>query len=235
MSRCRAGAGGLAAELRADRAPGAGHEHRLAAQVLGDRAKSTSTGSRPRMSSTSTGRIWRGEVVVAGDELVQARQRLHRDLRVARVLDDPAGAPHRKRTGWRSAARRAGCRAGCAGGPRSSRARGRHGGGCSSCAGRRRRRRSACSRAARDFCISRITSWPASPAPTTTHLLAAGDEARRAWALEDRPREQARPGDEREQSSQSRIATPRGSRAVSAGREEVDDEARGERRRRSRR
>ena len=48
----------LAAQLRPDRAAGARDEHDLAGEVAGDRGRSTSTGSRPRRSSTSTGLIW---------------------------------------------------------------------------------------------------------------------------------------------------------------------------------
>ena len=129
----------------------------------------------------------------------------------------PSGARRRRRTESRSGARRAGCRGGCASAPRSSRARGRRGAGGSSCAGRRRRTPIGVYPSARDFCISRITSWPASPAPTTitslpraTRLAAPG----RSKIVRASRRE---PATSPSRSSQSRIAIPRGSRAVSAG------------------
>ena len=88
------------------------------------------------------------------------------------------------------------------------------------------RGRSACSRAARLRCISRITSWPASPAPTIEHLLAARDErpapgARSACARAGARRRRTRAG-----AASRCTAIERGSRTCATGRDEVDGQAR---------
>jgi hypothetical protein len=83
----RPGASRLPAELRADRAAGARDEHRLVAEVRRDlgevdfdrlAAEDVLDLHRPDL---------RGEVVVAGDQLVQPRERLDRHLRVTGQLD----------------------------------------------------------------------------------------------------------------------------------------------------
>ena len=79
----------LAAELRADRAACAGDEHGLAAQVLGDRREVDLDGLAPEDVLDLHGPDLGGEVVVARDQLVEPRERLHGHLRVARMLDDP--------------------------------------------------------------------------------------------------------------------------------------------------
>ena len=54
-------------------------------------SKSTSTCSRPSTSSTCTGLICPARFEVAGDQLVEARQRLHGDVRrLSRLDDEPA-------------------------------------------------------------------------------------------------------------------------------------------------
>ena len=93
----------------------------------------------------------------------------------------PSGARRPARTGSRSAARPAGCRAGCAA---SSVGRAEHAHAVDAQVLLARvvvdERRSACSRARATCSISRITSWPASPAPTTiTSLPRATSSPRR--------------------------------------------------------
>ena len=179
----------LAAELRADRPAAAGHEHDAVADVRRDRlevdldllaAEDVLDRDRPDLPR---------EVDVAGDQLVQAGQRLDGDALARGSRRRPCAASRPARTASRSAPRRAGARGQPARARRSCRARGRRGCGGASCAGRRRRNRSACRRARRLRCISRTTSWPASPAPTISTSLAARDDARRdGRSISDRAR-----------------------------------------------
>ena len=87
---CRSEARDLTAELRADRPAGAGDEHRLAGEVRGNRRDV----DLDRLSSEDVLHLDRPdltrEVEVACDQLVEARQRLHGDARVAGDLDDAA-------------------------------------------------------------------------------------------------------------------------------------------------
>ncbi len=85
----RVGARDLAAELGADRAAGAGHEHRLAREVRVDRLEVDLDRLAPEQVLNLDGANLDGEIAVAGDQLVQPRQRLHRHVLVARHLDDP--------------------------------------------------------------------------------------------------------------------------------------------------
>ena len=79
----------LAAELRADRAAGAGDEHGLAGDVGGDRRDVELDGLAPEdVLDLDLAELAR-EVEVAGDQLVDARQRLHGDAGVAAGVDDP--------------------------------------------------------------------------------------------------------------------------------------------------
>ena len=193
-SRVGADARDLAAELGADRAAGAGDEHGLAGEVRRrSTSRSTSTGSRPSTSSTCDRADLAGEVEVAGDQLVQARQRLHRHAlararsrrSAARTSPDADGIAISTSSGRLLAEDVAAAR-------RSSRARGRRAGGGSSCAGRRRRGRSACSRATGCAASRGAISWPASPAPTTSTSLPRATIEPRRRALDERAREQAR-------------------------------------------
>ena len=128
----------LAAELGADRAARAGDEDGLAGEVLRDRAHV----DLDRLAAEHVLHLNRPdlprEIEIAGDQLVQPRQRLHRERSQPGRSRPPAGVSRPKRTGSRSAPRPVGCRAGCAAGRRSCRARGCRAGGCSSCADRRR-------------------------------------------------------------------------------------------------
>jgi hypothetical protein len=85
----RLGARELAAELGADRAPGTGDEDGLARDVRRDRAHV----DLDRLAAEQVLHLDRpdlvGEVEIAGDQLVQARQRLHGDVLGARDVDDP--------------------------------------------------------------------------------------------------------------------------------------------------
>ena len=85
----RADARDLAAQLGPDRAAGAGDEHGLARQVARDRVDV----HFDRLASEDVLDLDRSdlarEVEVAGDQLVQARQRLHHDALRARDVDDP--------------------------------------------------------------------------------------------------------------------------------------------------
>ena len=85
--------GDLAAELRADRAAGAGDEHGRAGDVGGDRGDVELDGLASEHVLDLHLAQLAGEVEVAGDQLVDARQGLHRDAGVAAGVDDAAGAP----------------------------------------------------------------------------------------------------------------------------------------------
>ena len=145
--RCGSSAGDLAAELGADRAAGAGDEHGLAREVRGDRLEV----DLDRLAAEQVLHLDRAdldrEVAVAGDQLVQARQRLHRHVLGCAPSRRSGRASRPTPTGSRSAPRRDGGRGAGAGARRSCRARGSRAGAGSSCAGRRRSGRSACSRA----------------------------------------------------------------------------------------
>jgi hypothetical protein len=81
--------GKLAAELRADRASGAGHHHDLGADVTGDSFEV----DLDRLAAEDVLDLYwaelRRQIAVAADELRQPRQRLHRQAGGARRLDDP--------------------------------------------------------------------------------------------------------------------------------------------------
>ena len=85
----RLGARELAAELGADRAAGAGDEHGLVLDVRGDRFDV----DLDRLAAEQVLDLDRadllGEVEIAGDQLVQPRQRLHRHVLLAGHLGDP--------------------------------------------------------------------------------------------------------------------------------------------------
>ena len=81
----RAHARDLAAELRADRSAGAGDEHDLAREIAGDRLEVGLDGLAPEEVLDLDGPELAREVEVAGDQLVQARQRLHRHALVTRA------------------------------------------------------------------------------------------------------------------------------------------------------
>ena len=201
-STSRAGAepGDLAAELGADRAAGAGDEHGLVREV---RRRST-RGRPPPARGRARPRPGRagsaGEVHVARDQLVQARQRLHRDRLAAAPSRRPCA-----RTLARGGRDRDQHLVGPllaqdrAAGRRSCRARGRRAGAGSACAGRRRRGRSACSRA---------TAGAASRGRSAGRVAGADDDrppcrgrrrrARRGRSISVRA-SSARAGDEREQ------------------------------------
>ena len=89
MSRAGADARDLPAELGADRAAGAGDQHRLAGEVPRDRLDV----DLDRLAAEHVLDLDRTdlarEVEIAGDQLVQARQRLHRDALAPCDLDDP--------------------------------------------------------------------------------------------------------------------------------------------------
>ena len=213
----------LAAELRADRAAGARDEHGLSCTYDATSRRSTSTCSRPSTSSTCTGPDLRAEVEVAGDQLVQARQRLDRRRARRGTSRRSSGARVPAPTGSRSAPRRACCRAGGARARRSCRAPSPRGCGRRACAGRRRRSRSACSASCRLRCSSRTISWPGVAGADDQHLLAVRDEPGRR-PLDQRAREQTRAGDEGEQQQEvERGDAARQPRGVH-GRERVEHE-----------
>src|SRR5439155_12896401 len=87
------GAGGeprdLAAELRADRAAGARHEHDLVAEIAGDRVEVDLDRLAAEDVLDFDGPQLTGEVEVAGDQLAQARQRLDEDALATGDLEDP--------------------------------------------------------------------------------------------------------------------------------------------------
>ena len=138
----------LPADLAADRAAGAGDEHRLAGEVRRDRGEV----ELHRLAAEQVLDLDRadlpGEIhAVVGDELVHARERLHDHVRLAAQGHDALvrlAARGRDRdddlvgTGLPEQARQV------IGRPR---ARGCRSGACSACAGCRPRGRSACSRA----------------------------------------------------------------------------------------
>ncbi len=76
----RAHARDLAAELGADGAAGAGDEHDLAREVPGDRRDVGVDGLAPEEVLHLDGPQLAREVEVSGDQLVQARERLHRHV-----------------------------------------------------------------------------------------------------------------------------------------------------------
>jgi hypothetical protein len=78
----------LAAELRADRAARTGHHHGLADEVVGDDAQVDFDLLAAEHVLDLHGPDLPGEVVVTGDQLVDARQRLDGDAGVLRRLDD---------------------------------------------------------------------------------------------------------------------------------------------------
>ena len=82
-------AGDLAAELRPDRAPGAGHEHDLAGEVARDRGQVHLDRLAPEQVLHLDRPDLAREVEVAGDELVERRKRLHRHVRLSSHCDDP--------------------------------------------------------------------------------------------------------------------------------------------------
>ena len=94
----RAHAGDLAAELRADRAAGAGHEHDLVREVARDRVEVDLHRLAPEEVLHLDRADLPGEVEVARDELVQVRQRLHRNRLRARRAPRSARGRHRTRT-----------------------------------------------------------------------------------------------------------------------------------------
>ena len=223
----RAGPCRLAAELGADRAAGAGDQHRLAAEVLGDLLEVDLDGLAPEDVLDLDGPDLRRKVRVAGDELVEARQRLHRHLRVARLLDDLLA----------HVARRGGDRDQELVRPvvvedvRQLRGRPQHAHALDPVVALAR------------VVVDEPDGGIADPAALhllddqlarvagadDDHFLPAGDEAGRRRALEDRPREQARAGDEREQEQPVDDGDPTRQSGGIGQREEVDDEARGER------
>jgi hypothetical protein len=84
----RAHPGDLTAELRADRPARARDENGLTGEVLGDRADVHLDRLPAENVLDLDGTDLPGEVQVAGDQLVEARQRLHGDVRVLGHLDD---------------------------------------------------------------------------------------------------------------------------------------------------
>ncbi len=80
----------LAAQLGADRAAGAGHEHDAGADVGGDRLEVHVDLLTPEHVFHLDGADPAGQVVVAREQLVEPGQRLHRDAHGAGDLDDLA-------------------------------------------------------------------------------------------------------------------------------------------------
>ena len=72
-------AGDLAAELRADRPAGAGHDHGLTVEIRADRVQVDVDGLAAEHVLDLHRPDLAGEVDVAGDQLMEARQRLDRD------------------------------------------------------------------------------------------------------------------------------------------------------------
>ena len=85
----RLGAGDLAAELGTDRPAGPSHEHGPAREVRIDRLEVDLDRLASEQVLDLDGANLDGEIAVAGDQLVQPRQRLHCDVLGARHLDDP--------------------------------------------------------------------------------------------------------------------------------------------------
>ena len=143
-------------------------QHGAVANVRGDLARSTSTCSRPSTSSTCTGRIWPARFTSPAISSCRPGSVFTGHAFGPRQLDDLP--PHLARRGRHRDQHLVGpvVAQDVRSARRSCRARVRRGCGGSSCAGRRRRARSACRRAARLRCISRISIDAASPAPTTS-------------------------------------------------------------------
>ena len=79
----------LAAELRADRAAGAGDEHGVALEVRGDLVEVDLDLLAAEHVLDLDGTDLAGEVEVSRDQLVEPRQRLDPDPQLLRRLDDP--------------------------------------------------------------------------------------------------------------------------------------------------
>ena len=93
--RLRLRARELTAELGADRPAGAGDEHGLVLHVRGDRVDVDLDRLAAEQVLDLDGTDLLCEVEIAGDQLVQARQRLDGDVLGARHLDDPSALPAR--------------------------------------------------------------------------------------------------------------------------------------------
>ena len=216
--------GRLAAELGPDRAARARDENGLAAQVLGDRLEVDLDGLAAEDVLDLHGADLRREVRVAGDQVVEAGQRLHGNPRVACVLDHllahfAGGGGDRDQELVRLVV------------PEDVRqlvGRPEHADTVEpevllarivvDDSDRRVAERARLLHLA-DHELSRV------PGADDHDLLAAGDEARGAGSLEDRPSQQARARDEREQEQPVENGDPAREPRGVRGREEVDDEA----------
>ena len=217
----------LTAELGADRAAGARDQHRLAAQVRRNRLEIDLDGLAPEDVLDLDGPDLRREVRVAGDELVEPGQSLHRHLRVAGLLDDflahlAGGGGDRDQKLVR---------------PVVAEDVGQLGG--------RPEHAHALNPvvALANVVVDEPDRRVADPAALhllddqlarvaradDDHLFPARDQPGRCRTLEDRPREQARSGDEREQEQPVDERDPAGKTRGVREREEIDDEARRER------
>ena len=193
----------LAAELGADRAAGAGDEHRLAGEVRRRsrrrRPRPARGRARPRPGPAGSGPRGRGRRRSArAGRAASSPGTLAR----ARDLDDALAVLARRGRDRDQELVRPVVAEQMRRGRRSCRARGRRGGGGSSCAGRRRRGRSACSRApgcAASPCSDQLRRVAGAD---DDHLLAARDDPPGRRPLDQRAREQPRAGDEREQQQQ---------------------------------
>ena len=224
-SRAAPEARDLAAELGADRAAGAGDEDGLSGEVGRDRLEV----DLDRLAAEDVlhlhGPDLHGEVDVACDQLVQPRQRLHRDRRAARHLDDlraHAAGRGRNRDQHLVGALLVQDRGQVVG--RAQHADPVH----AQVAGLRivvdeADRRVAERGLAQDLLDDQV---PGVAGADDDDLLAAGDDVARDRPLEQRTREHARTGDEGHQQEpvhdRHRARQPHGGHRVG----EVDDEAR---------